>query len=434
MTTSQQSPTRNPWLWVPSLYLAEGIPYALVMTVSVIMYKKMGIPNDEIAFYTSWLYLPWVIKPLWSPVVDILRTKRLWIITTQLLVGAGLAGVALTLPLSGFFQWTIAIFWLIAFSSATHDIAADGFYILGLNEKQQAFFVGIRSTFYRIAMISAQGLLVMLAGFFETTSMFGLSGSIPIAWSMTFFILAGLLIIFFAYHKFILPHPMTDQAKVTGSEVAGFFKEFLMTFVAFFKKENIGPILAFLLLYRLGEAQLVKLASPFMLDAREAGGLALTTTDVGFIYGTVGISALTIGGLLGGIAAARKGFKFWLWPMVLAINIPDLVYVYLAYVQPDNYFIINLCVAFEQFGYGFGFTAYSLFMLYVAQGKHSTAHFALCTGFMALGMMIPGMFSGDIQKWLGYQNFFIWVCIATIPGFVVAKLAKVDPEFGKKAA
>lgn len=419
---------------MPSLYLAEGIPYALVMTVSVIMYKKMGIPNDEIAFYTSWLYLPWVIKPLWSPVVDILRTKRLWIITTQLLVGAGLAGVALTLPLSGFFQWTIAIFWLIAFSSATHDIAADGFYILGLNEKQQAFFVGIRSTFYRIAMISAQGLLVMLAGFFETTSMFGLSGSIPIAWSMTFFILAGLLIIFFAYHKFILPHPMTDQAKVTGSEVAGFFKEFLMTFVAFFKKENIGPILAFLLLYRLGEAQLVKLASPFMLDAREAGGLALTTTDVGFIYGTVGISALTIGGLLGGIAAARKGFKFWLWPMVLAINIPDLVYVYLAYVQPDNYFIINLCVAFEQFGYGFGFTAYSLFMLYVAQGKHSTAHFALCTGFMALGMMIPGMFSGDIQKWLGYQNFFIWVCIATIPGFVVAKLAKVDPEFGKKAA
>lgn len=419
---------------MPSLYLAEGIPYALVMTVSVIMYKKMGIPNDEIAFYTSWLYLPWVIKPLWSPVVDILRTKRLWIITTQLLVGAGLAGVALTLPLSGFFQWTIAIFWLIAFSSATHDIAADGFYILGLNEKQQAFFVGIRSTFYRIAMISAQGLLVMLAGFFETTSMFGLSGSIPIAWSMTFFILAGLLIIFFAYHKFILPHPMTDQAKVTGSEVAGFFKEFLMTFVAFFKKENIGHILAFLLLYRLGEAQLVKLASPFMLDAREAGGLALTTTDVGFIYGTVGISALTIGGLLGGIAAARKGFKFWLWPMVLAINIPDLVYVYLAYVQPDNYFIINLCVAFEQFGYGFGFTAYSLFMLYVAQGKHSTAHFALCTGFMALGMMIPGMFSGDIQKWLGYQNFFIWVCIATIPGFVVAKLAKVDPEFGKKAA
>ncbi len=432
MTTPQQTSRRNPWLWVPSLYLAEGIPYAVVMTVSVILYKKMGIPNDQIAFYTSWLYLPWVIKPLWSPVVDILRTKRLWIITTQLFVGAGLAGVALTLPLSGFFQWTIAIFWLMAFSSATHDIAADGFYMLGLNEKQQAFFVGIRSTFYRIAMISAQGLLVMLAGFFETTDMFGLSGSIPAAWSITFFVLAGLFILFFAYHRFILPRPVVDQPKVTGTEASSFFKEFLLTFVAFFKKENIGIGLAFLLFYRFGEAQLVKLASPFMLDSRDAGGLGLTTTEVGFVYGTVGIAALTLGGLLGGFAAARKGFKFWLWPMVVAINVPDLVYVYLAYVQPDNYFIINLCVAFEQFGYGFGFTAYSLFMLYISQGKHSTAHFALCTGFMALGMMIPGMFSGDIQKWLGYQNFFVWVCVATIPGFVVAKLAKVDPEFGKK--
>ncbi|MBI4430040.1 MAG: MFS transporter [Ignavibacteriales bacterium] len=404
------------------------------MTVSVIMYKKMGIPNDQIAFYTSWLYLPWVIKPLWSPVVDILRTKRLWIIITQLFIGAGLAGVALTLPLSGFFQWTIVIFWLMAFSSATHDIAADGFYMLGLNEQQQAFFVGIRSTFYRIAMISAQGLLVMLAGFFEATNIFGLSGSIPVAWSITFFILAGLFVAFFAYHKFILPRPATDQPKVTGAESRDFLKEFFLTFVAFSKKENIGITLAFLLLYRFGEAQLVKLASPFMLDTREAGGLGLSTIEVGFVYGTVGIAALTLGGVLGGFAAARKGFKFWLWPMVLAINTPDLIYVYLSYIQPEDYLIINLSVAIEQFGYGFGFTAYMLYMLYVSQGKHSTAHYALCTGFMALGMMIPGMFSGDIQKWLGYQQFFVWVCIATIPGFVVAKLAKVDPEFGKKAA
>jgi len=396
------------------------------------MYKRLGIPNDQIAFYTSWLYLPWVIKPLWSPVVDILRTKRLWIIATQLFIGAGLAGVALTLPLSGFFRWTITIFWLMAFSSATHDIAADGFYMLGLNEKQQAFFVGIRSTFYRIAMISAQGLLVILAGFLETTSQFGLSGSIPAAWSITFFILAGLFIVFFAWHKFVLPFPAADVPKVRGAEAGNFFREFLRTFVTFFKKDNIGITLAFLLLYRLGEAQLVKLASPFMLDTRDAGGLGLSTSDVGFVYGTVGITALTLGGILGGIAAAKKGFKFWLWPMVLAINVPDLVYVYLAYAQPDNYFIVNLCVALEQFGYGFGFTAFSLYMLYVSQGEHSTAHYAICTGFMALGMMIPGMFSGDIQKWLGYQHFFVWVCIATIPGFVVAKLAKVDPEFGKK--
>jgi len=433
MTPSSKIQVRNPWLWVPSLYLAEGIPYAVVMTVSVIMYKRLGIPNDELAFYTSWLYLPWVIKPLWSPVVDILRTKRLWIITTQLFIGAGLAGIALTLPLVGFFKWTLVIFWLMAFSSATHDIAADGFYMLGLNERQQAFFVGIRSTFYRIAMISAQGLLVILAGFFETRSMFGLGGSIPAAWSMTFFILAGLFVVFFAYHRFVLPYPGTDRPKVAGGETKGFFREFRMTFVTFFKKDYIGITLAFLLLYRLGEAQLVKLASPFLLDSRAAGGLGLTTSDVGFVYGTVGIAALTLGGIIGGIAVARKGFRFWLWPMVLAINIPDLMYVYLAYVQPDNFFIVNACVAIEQLGYGFGFTAFSLYMLYVSQGEHSTAHYALCTGFMALGMMIPGMFSGGIQQWLGYQHFFIWVCLATIPGFIMASLAKVDPEFGKKA-
>lgn len=432
MTKSSQIQKRNPWFWVPSLYLAEGIPYAVVMTVSVIMYKRLGIPNDELAFYTSWLYLPWVIKPLWSPVVDILRTKRLWIIATQLLIGAGLAGIALTLPLAGFFKWSLVIFWLMAFSSATHDIAADGFYMLGLNEPQQAFFVGIRSTFYRIAMISAQGLLVMLAGFFETTSMFGLGGSIPVAWSITFFILAGLFVVFFAYHRFVLPYPDIDKPKVAGSETKGFFHEFLMTFVTFFKKEHIGITLAFLLLYRLGEAQLVKLASPFLLDSREAGGLGLTTTDVGFVYGTVGIAALTVGGIIGGIAVARKGFKFWLWLMVMAINVPDLVYVYMAYVQPDNFLIVNACVAIEQLGYGFGFTAFSLYMLYVSQGEHSTTHYALCTGFMALGMMIPGMFSGDIQKWLGYPHFFTWVCIATIPGFIIASLAKVDPDFGKK--
>jgi len=433
MTTSPQPRARNPWLWVPSLYLAEGIPYAVVMTVSVIMYKRLGIPNDELAFYTSWLYLPWVIKPLWSPVVDILRTKRLWIIATQLLIGAGLAGIALTLPLAGFFKWSLVIFWLMAFSSATHDIAADGFYMLGLNEKQQAFFVGIRSTFYRIAMISAQGLLVILAGYFETTSMFGLNGSIPIAWSITFFILAGLFAVFFGYHRFILPYPSVDKPKVGVHELKVFFREFLHTFVTFFRKDHIGITLAFLLLYRLGEAQLVKLASPFLLDAREAGGLGLTTSDVGFVYGTVGIAGLTVGGILGGIAVARKGFRFWLWPMVLAINVPDLLYVYMAYAQPDNFLIVNACVAVEQLGYGFGFTAFSLYMLYVSQGEHSTAHYAICTGFMALGMMIPGMFSGDIQKWLGYPQFFIWVCIATIPGFIIASRAKVDPEFGKKA-
>jgi PAT family beta-lactamase induction signal transducer AmpG len=420
---------RTPWSWVPSLYLAEGIPYAVVMTVSVIMYKRLGIANADIAFYTSWLYLPWVIKPLWSPVVDVLRTKRWWIVTMQLLIGAGLASIALTLPMSGFFKYSLAVFWLMAFSSATHDIAADGFYILGLSEQQQAFFVGIRSTFYRIAMISAQGLLVMLAGYFETNNVLNLTGNITAAWMVTFLILGGLFAVFFTYHNLVLPRPSSD---IPTGESSNVFAGFSETFISFFKKDNIGSILAFLLVYRFAEAQLVKLASPFLLDERSAGGLGLSTTQVGFVYGTVGIGALTVGGLVGGFVAAKRGLKYWLWPMVLAINLPDAVYVYLSYFKPEDFLTINICVAVEQLGYGFGFTAYSLVMLYVSQGKHSTAHFALCTGFMALGMMIPGMFSGEIQRTLGYQGFFVWVMLATIPGFLVTKLIKVDAEFGKR--
>jgi MFS transporter, PAT family, beta-lactamase induction signal transducer AmpG len=606
---------RSPWAWIPTLYYAQGIPYVVVMTVSVIMYKRLGISNTDIALYTSWLYLPWVIKPLWSPVVDLFKTKRWWIVIMQLLVGAGLAGVAFTIPLPGFFQFTLAFFWLLAFSSATHDIAADGFYMLGLKEHEQAYFVGIRSTFYRFAMITGQGLLIILAGFFEVftgqepvqftivaspaapletelaqppgeaqtgeltflvsaetltlstqnitketadslriwvadqnlgsgfvlpettaepkqpsrfsrnvsdplanwlrarfrrdtgpdvnleamqgnigliginlsappeagkeivlNSRFrrgdasirmiqgdrlvfnednwnqtawiaiqvdrkldrpaeaffeGRSGNIPLAWSITFFVLAGLFLLFFAYHRFILPRPATDKALVqeTGQNA---FTEFFKTFGSFFRKDNIGAALAFFLLFRLGEAQLVKMASPFLLDAREIGGLGLTTGDVGLIYGTIGILALTVGGILGGLMASKKGLKFWILPMTLAINLPNLMYVYLSYATPTEFWLIAGSVAIEQFGYGFGFTAYMLFMIYFAEGKHKTAHFAICTGFMALGMMIPGMFSGWLQEIIGYQNFFIWVMICTIPGFLVLRFLKIDKGFGIK--
>ena len=417
---------RNAWAWVPSLYFAEGIPYIVVMTVSVIMYKRMGISNTDIALYTSWLYLPWVIKPLWSPVVDLLKTKRFWIVFMQLFVGAGLAGVALTIPGSDFFRYTLAFFWLLAFSSATHDIAADGFYMLGLSSHDQAWFVGIRSTFYRIAMITGQGLIVIVAGHLETTSQ-----NISYAWSITFFILAALFLIFCIYHYFILPFPAVDV--VRGKEESkNFFKEFALTFVSFFKKKKIGVAIGFLLLYRFAEAQLVKIASPFLLDSREIGGLGLSTEEVGFVYGTVGIIALTLGGILGGVLAAKKGLKYWIWWMVLAINIPDLVYVYLSYALPENFLIVNICVAIEQFGYGIGFTAYMLYMIYISEGESKTAHFALTTGFMALGMMIPGMFSGWIQENIGYQHFFVWVCIATIPAFIITKFVDIDPAFGKK--
>jgi PAT family beta-lactamase induction signal transducer AmpG len=423
---SKQNEERNPWLWVPSLYLAEGLPYVVVMTVSVIMYKRLDVSNTEIALYTSWLYLPWVIKPFWSPVVDLLKTKRFWIIIMQFFIGAGLAGVALTLPTEKFFQYTLAFFWLLAFSSATHDIAADGFYMLGLKEHQQAYFVGIRSTFYRLAMLSGQGLLVILAGQIEESS-----GDIPFAWMITFLILAGLFIVFLVYHLFILPHPKSDSPR-NKVEFKHFINEFNKTFISFFKRKEILIIMLFILLYRLGEAQLVKMASPFLLDSKEVGGLALTTSQVGFVYGTVGVIALSLGGILGGIAASKHGLKFWIWWMLIAINLPDLVYVYLAATQTSNFILINICAAVEQFGYGFGFTAFMLYLIFISDGEYKTAHFAIATGLMALGMMLPGMISGWIQSQLGYLNFFIWVCISTIPAFVITKFIKIDPEFGKR--
>lgn len=624
MAASSEKTRRSPWFWVPSLYFAEGIPYIVVMTVSVIMYKRLGISNTDIALYTSWLYLPWVIKPLWSPLVDLLKTKRLWIVAMQLLIGAGLAGVALTIPAPDFFRYTLAFLWLLAFSSATHDIAADGFYMLGLSQHDQAWFVGVRSTFYRIAMITGQGLLIILAGAIEsgtglptvslgveaqpgatevtlpppeaieiterdgplriemmpgtltipvagqpqarvdsvlgaaqawnrshgfysvaettaeppvpggveeaglswwdrtirmpverniqawfgevvteappgeagnvgvayftlsgrvpegetivvnlgrtsgddsvlllegerfvftpqnwdqpvvvvfqldrkldeaTSATFDArSGNIPLAWSITFYVLAGMFVFFFVYHQVVLPRPASDRPKV--QETAGdVLRGFLETFASFFRKRHILVILGFLLFFRFAEAQLVKLASPFLLDARAVGGLALTTGEVGFVYGTIGIVMLTIGGLVGGFVAARDGLKRWLWWMVIAINIPNAVYIFLAYAMPTSYFVVNIAVGVEQFGYGFGFTAYLLYMIYVSEGEHKTAHYAICTGFMALGMMVPGMFSGWLQELIGYQHFFVWVLLATAPSFLMAYLIPLDPEFGKK--
>ncbi len=610
--------TRNPWAWIPTLYFAEGLPYVAVMVISVVMYKRFGLSNTEIALYTSWLYLPWVIKPFWSPFVDILKTKRWWIISMQLLIGAGFAGIAFTLPAPFFLQASLAFFWLMAFSSATHDIAADGFYMLALDESQQSFFVGIRSTFYRLASITGQGLLIILAGSLEVVTGLepvniqvnssnslqtetqyqtvsnpanekltfvlstenliintnkissdslhkiktdthesnvaagfvsenkenpfqrqekktwwsenvseplgeylktrfgekrtnltqiessglvgnagiiaislnrppekgkdivintalskgnknfslvegerlvfnsenwnkpaymviqldsklneeavshfkGTSGNIPFAWSITFFIMAGLFIAFFVWHRFMLPYPANDMGKTvhTPKEV---MVEFGNTFRTFFTKKGIGLAIAFMLLYRLAEAMLIKLTYPFLLDGREVGGLGLSTQDAGIAYGTVGVIALTLGGIVGGIVASRKGLKYWIWPMALAITLPNLVYLLLAIYQPENFIWVNIGVAIEQFGYGFGFTAYMLFLIYFSQGEHKTAHYSICTGFMALGMMLPGMIAGWIQEQLGYVNFFIFIVIAIIPTLLLIPFLKIDKDFGK---
>ena len=422
-TTNAAIP-RNLWWWIPSLYFGQGIPYVVVMTLSVIMYKKLGISNTDIALYTSWLYLPWVIKPLWAPFVDMFRTKRFWIVSMQLLIGALLAGVALTIPMPHFFQLTLAVFWLMAFSSATHDIAADGFYMLALKEHEQAAFVGVRSTFYRISMLASQGGLVFLAGRVEEAT-----GNIALAWTIVFSVLAVMFLCLGVYHKWVLPKPTSDieRARVTAP-----MREFFAVFAAFLKKKEIAAILAFLLLYRFGEAQLLKLAAPFLLDSTTNGGLALSTQQVGIVYGTIGILCLTLGGLLGGYVISRHGLKRWLWPMVLSVNVPHLVYVYLSMAMPSNIWQIGAAVAIEQFGYGFGFAAYLLYMIMISNGPNKTAHYAICTGFMALGMMLPGMISGWVQSQLGYANFFVWICLSAVPAFTATALIRVEPGFGKK--
>jgi PAT family beta-lactamase induction signal transducer AmpG len=625
--------SRNPWWWVPSLYFSEGIPYVIVMTMSVVMYKRLGISNTDIALYTSWLYLPWVIKPLWSPFVDITRTKRFWVVAMQFLVSFGLALVAFSIRGSAFFKWSLFLFWIMAFASATHDIAADGFYMLGLSKHEQTWWVGLRSTFYRTAMIVGSGLLVVLAGVLESknglppveipvqasakatmvsswdpaamrlstqegdlrvlaqpnslqialtdrsadeakavinqakawnrqhgfiteespapatkepgsTSWWpsnvsgplggllakhfpkppksqaaaapvagnvgviylslskpppasqeipvnfgrkprgieyvglgksdkGFSlkegerfvfnstnwnqpamaviqldpklksdtavafvtscGNIPVAWSITLFIVAGLFLAFSCWHSVMLPRPANDGPVLTHHSLLG---EFFATLGSFFQKPGVVLAMAFILLYRFDEAQLVKVISPFLLDSRGAGGLGLTTSQVGLVYGTFGILALTCGGLLGGFAAAKYGLKRMLPIMVGSMYLPKLAFVFLSWAQPSNFLITCGAVATEQFGYGFGFTAFMLYMLFFADGPHKTAHFAICTGFMALGMMVPGMWSGWVADLVGYKHFFVWVICSAVPGFTLALLLnrKIDPNFGKKSS
>ncbi|MEA4841016.1 MAG: MFS transporter [Bacteroidales bacterium] len=614
---NQSMKGQSPWKWIPTLYSAEGLPYVAVMTVAVILYKRMGISNTDIALYTSWLYLPWVIKPFWSPFVDLLKTKRWWIITMQLFIGAGFAGIAFTIPLPFFFQATLAFFWLLAFSSATHDIAADGFYMLALDTNTQAKFVGIRSTFYRVATIIGQGLLIILAGFIEsntgskpidfkievspkyvqvapqikelqitdvnaervfatdkntiriaaakmpkdsvqamikkvssanqanhfisaekesdkekikdregfwsknistplgnwlknnfgekrevavsneigniavvpvrmtrkpeagksvllntfmtegnrsvsliegdhlsfneknwdktaylvfqidsklkrnvTATYKGTSGNIPFAWSITFFVMAGMFVFFSFYHRIALPKPTSDKTGIPVT-VSSILNEFGKTFYSFFKKPHIVTALFFMLTFRFSEAQVLKLINPFLLDSREVGGLGLSTGEVGLVYGTIGILGLMLGGIIGGFAAAKGGLKKWIWPMTLSMLLTIVVFIFLSFSQTHNLLIINACVFIEQFGYGFGFTAYMLYLIYFSEGEHKTAHYAFCTGFMALGMMIPGMFSGWLQEKLGYNHFFIWAMISSIIPIIAVMLLKIDPEYGK---
>ena len=428
----------TPWWWIPTLYFAEGLPYFIVNNISVIMFNNMGMSKGDMAMYTSLLYLPWVVKPLWSPFVDIIRTKRWWVVSMQILMSVAFALVAFTLPHPSaeviatgathvsVFSLTLVIFWVTAFASATHDIAADGFYMLALPENEQSLFVGIRSTFYRLSSIFGQGVLVVIAGLLETRL-----GDVPKAWSLTLLVSACIFSATTLWHMFRLPKPAADARRSSGDAMY-IIKEFGRTFATFFRKKGVLVALLFMLLYRLPEAFLVKLMNPFLLDGKAAGGLGLATETVGLVYGTVGVAALTVGGILGGIAAAKWGLKKSLWPMAMALTLPCLSFVFLAAFQPSNIWVISSCVALDQFGYGFGFTAYMLYLIYFSDGEFKTAHYSLCTAFMALSMMIPGMVAGYVQEMLGYTNFFIFVMVCCLVTVLVTFLLKVDPGYGKK--
>jgi len=550
----QSKSSRNPWSWIPSLYFYQGIPYSIVMITSGLIYKTMGVSIATFAFWTSLLYLPWAIKPLWSPYVDVVSTKRNWILWTQLLLGLAFVAVGFAMQLPFYFPVTIAIFAVIAISSASHDIAADGFYMLSLDQHKQAFFVGIRSTFYRFAMLTALGLLPLIAGLIQentglkpilfevnavpaaqfkpadvvdflvtkqegipkilifpekvqipifekgasaidsaviylalsappapdetivvnlgrktgskdidlpknhtgrfeftaanwdkpvaavirvdhnltsqTSSQFkATAGNIAFSWTVSLGCLGIVLMLLAVYHRIALPKPneIKEKSKVD-------LKVYGEVFASFFTKPGIGPALIFFLMYRLGEAQLVKVATPFLVDSRNSGGIGLTSAQYGIAYGTLGMICLTLGGILGGVVASKYGLKKMIWVMAFSMNIPVSVYVYLSTFQPvPGDLSIYLSIAAEQMGYGFGFTAYMLYMLsFVGESKFKTAEFAIGTSLMALGMMIPGMISGYMKELLGYQHFFIYVMICAIPGMIAIKFLKINPTFGIK--
>jgi PAT family beta-lactamase induction signal transducer AmpG len=406
----KRTAARNPWLFVPTLYFGEGLPYVLINTVSVILYKKMGVDNAAIAFWTSWLYLPWVVKMFWGPVVESYSTKRAWLLSTQLAMGLAMFFFAAVLNTAGYFFPSLAVLIAGAFISATYDIACDGFYMLALSEKEQALFVGLRSGFYRLAMIFGSGFLVYLAGRIEAAT-----GDIPGSWTTVLGFSGGIFVAAFCYHFAVLPAPPVDAPRrAAAASRAASFRE---VFAAYFRQEKIGVLVAFILLYRLGEAMLLKLVSPFLLDPRAAGGLGLTTSEVGTVYGTVGVLSLVSGGVLGGWLIARYGLRRCTWPLVAAMHLPDLFFVYLAWAQPPVGFVYPL-VALEQFGYGMGFTVFTVYLMYSAEGAYKTSHYAISTGIMALGMMLPGFLAGWLQQRLGYAAFFLVVCLLTIPGML----------------
>lgn len=417
----------KPYAWVPSLYLGEALPFSAVMLLSLVMFKEMGLTDAQITVYTGWLGTPWVIKPLWSPIVDNLKTKRWWIITMQFLMAVALAVVAFTLPTSYWLKGSLAVFFVIALASATHDISADGFYIIGLDNKDQELYVGVRNTFYRIGMVIGQGGLVLLVGYMQE-GVFGTElQPVLSSWTAVFIIVAVLMLLLGLYHACVLPR--VERSLHDRFDLIEQMREFVKTLAVFISKPHIVTSLCFILLFRLPEGLLTKIVPLFLTRTAAEGGLALSDTDFGLIYGTLGVVGLLAGGLVGGWAVSRWGLRRCLWPLVMCITLPDVVYVYLSYCPTDNLWLIGSCVCVEQIGYGLGFAAYTLYLVTFSRGERSTAVFSICTAGQYLGgVMLPGMLSGLISDSIGYQKFFLLIMLLCLVTFAVTALVKIDEK------
>lgn len=417
----------KPYAWVPSLYMGEALPFSAVMLLSLVMFKEMGMTDSQITLYTGWLGTPWVIKPVWSPIVDNLKTKRWWIVSMQFLMGVALAMVALTLPTAFWLKASLAVLMVIAFASATHDISADGFYIIALSDKDQELYVGVRNTFYRVGLVIGQGGLVLLVGYMQEGTFGAWLQPMLSSWMAVFIIMAVLMVVLGVYHACVLPK--VERSVHERFDIGEQVREFVKTLRVFVGKPHIVSALCFILLFRLPEGLLTKIVPLFLMRGADEGGLAMSDTDFGLIYGTLGVIGLLAGGLVGGWAVSRWGLKRCLWPLVMCITLPDVVYVYLSYCPTDNMWLVGSCVCVEQIGYGLGFAAYTLYLVTFSRGERSTAVFSICTAGQYLGgVMLPGMVSGLISENIGYQKFFLLIMLFCLVTFAVTAIVKIDED------
>lgn len=420
----QNKNRKHPVRWVPTTWFAMGLPFVALASASSILYKNLGVSDSKIAFWTSLIMLPWTLKPLWGPFLEMYKTKKFFVYSTQIFTGVLFGLVALSLHASSFFSISIAILAIIAFSGATHDTAADGVYLNELDARQQAQFVGWQGAFYNIAKIVSGGLLVYLAGIFENKI------GIVNAWSIVMLLYGAIMILLGLYNRMVLPSGGEAKTVHSAREAMATLKDVI---ISFFQKKYIWFGLAFIVLYRFAEGQAIKITPLFFKASRAEGGLGLSTEQIGMLYGVFGAAAFVLGSIAAGYFVSNKGLNRKTLLLLCAIfNIPFAAYTYLAIALPENLYVIGAAVAVEYFGYGFGFVGLILFIMQqIAPGKYKMAHYAFASGLMNLGFMLPSMISGMVSDYLGYKEFFIWVLISTAPSFLVTwlvPLKKVEEE------